>query len=235
MKIISIRLLLLFAISISILQTARSQVKEGVAIGDKAPEITQTSPSGTEMSLSELKGKLVLIDFWASWCGPCRRENPHVVKAYNEYKDKQFVNGEGFAIFGVSLDNNAERWKEAIERDKLTWPHHVSDLMGWKSAAAALYKVNSVPANFLIDKDGVIIARNLRGSVLENTLKSYVKVNEFEELGNEMDEILKKLEELKSSTEYSIYSKEIEKLEAKLDKILESINALKETQEAKMK
>lgn len=134
--------------------------------GEKAPDIKLADRDGKEIALSSLKGKVVLLDFWASWCGPCRMENPNVVKAYEKYKEK------GFTIFSVSLDENKERWLQAIEKDKLTWPSHVSDLKGWRSAGAAVYKVNSIPATFLLDRDGKIIGKNLRGAALEDKLKS---------------------------------------------------------------
>lgn len=130
-----------------------------VAIGSIAPEIKLNDPSGKEIALSSLRGKVVLIDFWASWCGPCRQENPNNVKLYKEFKDK------GFEIYGVSLDKTKENWTEAIMQDKLTWIH-VSDLKYWSSAAAATYKVEAIPATFLIDKDGKILAKNLRGEEL---------------------------------------------------------------------
>ena len=141
-------------------------------VGDKAPEIAQKDPSGEVRKLSDLKGNLVLIDFWASWCGPCRRENPNVVKTYNLYKDKLFKNGRGFEIFSVSLDQNKQSWEAAIQKDGLVWENHVSDLKYWRSEPARVYNVNAIPATFLVDGDGVIIAKNLRGSALEKTLKS---------------------------------------------------------------
>lgn len=131
-----------------------------LAIGKAAPDITLPTPDGKPLSLSSLKGKYVLIDFWASWCGPCRQENPNVVRMYNKYKDK------GFEIFGVSLDNTRDKWLGAIEKDQLTWPH-VSDLKGWESAAAQLYNIQAIPQTLLLDKEGKIIARNLRGPELE--------------------------------------------------------------------
>ena len=134
-------------------------------IGDYAPEIAMLNPDGKEMKLSETKGKLVLLDFWASWCGPCRRENPNVVKTYQEYKDK------GFTVFSVSLDKQADRWKSAIEKDNLIWNTHVSDLRGWGSKAGKTYGVSSIPSTFLIDQNGVIIAKNLRGHQLEKKIK----------------------------------------------------------------
>ncbi|MBB6610260.1 AhpC/TSA family protein [Pontibacter sp. Tf4] len=137
-------------------------------VGQVAPEITLPTPDGGTASLSDLRGKYVLIDFWASWCGPCRKENPNVVRMYNEYKDK------GFEIFGVSLDQNREKWLKAIADDKLTWPH-VSDLKGWESAAASIYNITAIPQTILLDKEGRIIAKNLRGKELEDKLAEILK------------------------------------------------------------
>lgn len=147
----------------------------GTQIGQEAPELMMTSPSGEMLKLSDLRGKVVLIDFWAAWCGPCRRENPTVVQAYNQFKDKKFKHGNGFEVFGVSLDHNKQAWVNAIEQDKLAWKYHVSDLRGWNSALGRLYGVNSIPANFLIDKDGKILAKNLRGQQLIAVLNSMLK------------------------------------------------------------
>jgi thiol-disulfide isomerase/thioredoxin len=143
----------------------------GINIGNKAPDLKYLNPDGKEISLYSIKNKLVLIDFWASWCGPCRKENPAVVKAYKEYKDKKFKGGKGFTIFSVSLDQNKDGWVKAIADDKLEWEFHVSDLGGWKSMPAQTYGVNSIPANFLIDKNGIILAKTLRGPALEAKLK----------------------------------------------------------------
>lgn len=136
-----------------------------ISVGDSAPEIAQNNPKGKIMKLSDLKGKVVLIDFWASWCGPCRAENPTVVAAYNKYKSK------GFTVFSVSLDQDANRWTAAIQQDGLVWENHVSDLKGWQNSAAQQYKVTSIPRTFLLDKDGKVVASNLRGPDLEVKIK----------------------------------------------------------------
>lgn len=140
-------------------------------VGDKAPEIALKGPDGKVRKLSDLRGKVVLLDFWAAWCRPCRMENPNVVKVYKEYKDKNFKYGDGFEVYSVSLDRNKTDWTRAIEQDGLIWDNHVSDLKFWNSEAAKTYNINSIPATFLIDEDGIILARNLRGGALENTLK----------------------------------------------------------------
>jgi thiol-disulfide isomerase/thioredoxin len=140
-------------------------------IGAMAPDITLPNPQGEEMSLSDLRGNYVLLDFWAAWCRPCRAENPNVVEMYNTYKD------QGFKVFSVSLDGvpaqqgkGKELWMQAIEQDGLVWPTHVSDLQGWTSIAARQYNVNSIPFSLLIDPDGKIIDKNLRGQQLRSRL-----------------------------------------------------------------
>lgn len=132
--------------------------------GFEAPDLVGMTPDSQSYALSKMRGKYVLVDFWASWCGPCRKENPNVVAQYKKYKDK------GFDILGVSLDRDMGAWKRAIEQDGLPW-HHISDLKGWQSQHAQLYSVNSIPQTVLVDKEGKIMARNLRGESLEAKLK----------------------------------------------------------------
>jgi thiol-disulfide isomerase/thioredoxin len=139
------------------------------ASGNAAPDIVMRSPSGELLKLSDLRGKVVLIDFWASWCGPCRRENPTVVRAYEKYKAK------GFEVFSVSLDSDKARWTNAIAQDGLVWPNHVSDLAGWRNAAAGAYGVTSIPATFLLDRDGKVVGTNLRGPALEARLAELLR------------------------------------------------------------
>ena len=143
----------------------RLVMMKSVAVGQKAPDFTMNDPNGNPVSLSSKLGpKLLLIDFWAAWCNPCRQENPNVVKVYNAFHKK------GFDVLGVSLDRKKEDWVKAIADDKLTWTH-VSDLNYWGNEAAKLYAVNSIPANFLLDDKGIIIGRNLRGDDLYNKVK----------------------------------------------------------------
>lgn len=152
-----------------------SEIPVGLAIGNRAPEIDFKSPEGKTIKLSSLKGQVVLIDFWASWCPPCRVENPNLVRTYNQYKNSEFKVGKGFNIYSVSLDQQKERWVGAIKIDNLSWPSHVSDLKGWQSVPAAMYQVRSIPSNFLIDGKGIIIAINLRGENLGLTLSQLLK------------------------------------------------------------
>lgn len=143
---------------------ARVKAMEATAVGQLAPEISLPNPEGKVISLSSLRGQYVLVDFWAKWCGPCRRENPNVVKAFNKYKDK------GFTVFGVSLDRTREDWVKAIQEDGLTWTH-VSDLKYFESQAARDYNINAIPFSLLLDREGKIIAKNLRGAALEKKLE----------------------------------------------------------------
>jgi thiol-disulfide isomerase/thioredoxin len=140
-----------------------AEIKTGVNIGDRAPNIIIDNVKGKPIELYSLKGNVILIDFWASWCRPCRMENPNIVEAYNSYHKRKFKDAKGFEIFSVSLDKTKDAWIKAIEADKLDWKHHGSDLNGWKSAVAKTYRVSSIPSNFLINDKGIIIAKNLRG------------------------------------------------------------------------
>ncbi len=162
-------------------QTLHNQVQEvriymeqfnaserSLSIGKEAPEIALPSPDGKTIALSSTRGKIVLLDFWASWCAPCRSENPHLVDVYNKYRSK------GFDIFQVSLDRSKQAWIKAIADDKLTWTQ-VSDLKFWNSAVVPVYQLNSIPASFLLDQKGVIIAKNLRGKELEQKLSEIFK------------------------------------------------------------
>jgi len=138
--------------------------KMGISIGSEAPEIALENASGEIISLNSLRGKVVLLDFWASWCRPCRAENPNVVKLYNKYKNQKFT------VFSVSFDQEKSKWLAAIKQDQLSWPNHVSELTGWKSTPGEKYGITSIPKTFLIDKNGVIIGYDLRGEALEKKL-----------------------------------------------------------------
>lgn len=169
-------ILIVFGLAIAFSFSSRPEAKsiraQGPKIGEMAPEISLADANGNIYSLSSLKGKIVLVDFWASWCGPCRKENPNLVRTYEKFHNARFQNAREFTIYSVSLDDNIDKWQNAIQKDDLKWDYHVSDLMRWDSPAAATYGVESIPSNFLLDETGKVIAINLRGKELDNALKS---------------------------------------------------------------
>lgn len=163
-----------FAISIvfTLLVSLPAVSQNSDMVGKTAPMIEGVTPDGRIVALKDLRGKVVLVDFWASWCGPCRAESSTLVKAYKTFRNKKGPKGEGFEIYSVSLDVNNERWKKAIAADKLEWSSHVCDFNGWRSGLASSYGVRQIPSNFIIDKDGRVMAANLRGDELIAFLKA---------------------------------------------------------------
>lgn len=155
--------------------TIEAKGGQTLTIGEKVPDLVGRNPEGEEIKLSDLEGKMVFIDFWASWCQPCVADIPNVVSAYEEYKDESFKDGEGFTVFSVSLDQRKSAWTGAIERLNQKWPNHISDLKGWGSSHAELYNVNSIPRAFLIDGEGKLVYSNIRGHQLENLLSGLTK------------------------------------------------------------
>jgi thiol-disulfide isomerase/thioredoxin len=169
--IILIMTLLFTSASVS----AQTPAATGLEIGNILPDITLNDMNGNPHSISQLRGNIVFVDFWASWCRPCRRENPVVVQTFKDYQNKKFKGASGFEIYSVSFDNTRDDWSKAIEADGLTWNNNVSDLLGWRSVAAKKFNVRAIPMNYLIDQNGVIIAKNLRGEQLAEALLKLAK------------------------------------------------------------
>ena len=159
------------------LHVAFAQENEKIQIGQRAPELEFNGPDGQPVKLSEInKGRIVWLDFWASWCGPCRRANPALVAAYKKYSQEKFAHAKkGFTVVSVSLDQKKEPWIQAIKDDGLEWPYHMSDLGGWQSKAAAIYGVQFVPQGFLLDENGKVLAKYMTIEQAEADIEKLIK------------------------------------------------------------
>lgn len=166
--------LFLLALAILVFSSCGDQAskfsKNKARVGEKAPNITLSSPQGKQISLNDLKGKLVLVDFWASWCTPCRIKNPNWVRLYGEYNNANFKKAEGFEIFSISFDRSPENWQSAIIKDGLRWKNHVIDAEGTESRISKTYQVSNIPTNVIIDERGVIVGKNWKYEQIEQWL-----------------------------------------------------------------
>jgi thiol-disulfide isomerase/thioredoxin len=167
--------ILIFASILFLVSLPAQTQNVGLEVGNTAPEISLPDPSGKVIKLSDLRGNVVFLDFWASWCLPCRKENPRIRKIYEKYNKSDFKTAKGFEVYSVSLDKNKTDWTTAINKDKLEWSAHVSELNHWQSSAAKTYHINAIPMNFLIDENGIIIAKGLNSKELEEKLETLLK------------------------------------------------------------
>lgn len=163
--------------SLMVLPAKAQQRLDGVAVGQMAPEVAMPNPQGDTLRLSSLRGNIVLLDFWASWCRPCRMDNPHVRATYHAYKDTAFAHADGFRVFSVSLDRagGGAAWKKAIEQDQLDWPWHVGAVETGINTAANTYQVRFIPTNVLIDAEGKVIATDVHGNALDAALNGLIE------------------------------------------------------------
>jgi thiol-disulfide isomerase/thioredoxin len=209
----------------SISLSAQDEQDIGINIGQFVPEIDLATPDGEEITLSSLKGNLVLFDFWAEECVPCRKNISKLVPIYNKYKDKSFILGDGFEVYSIFIGDTKEGWENSIEEDNAPWIL-VSDLKSWHSPYVRLYNIKGMPANYLIDQDGVIVAKNMYGEKLKNTLEKYALKDQIEKLKYLQASMEKCLTKMQENAEYKAYNKEIGKIQKQLDKLNKKIIAL---------